>query len=174
VRYDITYEPSRDRWYIDASWALHAQAVATLDQLRYGSVVSVDLNVRHLAVLLRHPPTGPSCRLGPAVRGRENRPMSLSSTERLQSLISAITKICGTPGPRSVRAAESCRVIKDATGVRWVGIYSVTGDQVLNEAWSGPSAPAHAVFASTQGLTAHAVSSSRPVLSNDVAETRVT
>jgi hypothetical protein len=50
VRYDITYEPSRDRWYIDASWALHAQAVATLDQLRYGSVVSVDLNVGHLAV----------------------------------------------------------------------------------------------------------------------------
>jgi IS605 OrfB family transposase len=50
VRYDITYEPSRDRWYIDASWAHHAQAVATLDQLRYGSVVSVDLNVGHLAV----------------------------------------------------------------------------------------------------------------------------
>jgi hypothetical protein len=50
VRYGITYEPSRDRWYIDASWALHAQAVATLEQLRYGPVVAVDLNVGHLAV----------------------------------------------------------------------------------------------------------------------------
>jgi len=50
LRYDITYEPSRDRWYIDASWTSHAQAVATLDHLRYGPVVAVDLNAGHLAV----------------------------------------------------------------------------------------------------------------------------
>jgi len=56
VRYDITYKPARDRWYIDASWALHAQAVATLDQLRYGSVVSVDLNVGHLEMCIRDRP----------------------------------------------------------------------------------------------------------------------
>jgi hypothetical protein len=50
LRYDITYDPSRDRWYLDASWSAHAGAVATLEQLRYGPVVSVDLNVGHLAV----------------------------------------------------------------------------------------------------------------------------
>jgi hypothetical protein len=48
VRYDITYEPSRDRWYIDASWALHAQAVATLAVSpldRYGNPLGPPITV---------------------------------------------------------------------------------------------------------------------------------
>jgi hypothetical protein len=50
VRYDITYSPGKGRWYLDASWALRSKAVASLEQLRNGPVVSVDLNAGHLAV----------------------------------------------------------------------------------------------------------------------------
>ena len=50
-----------------------------------------------------------------------------------------------------------------------MGIYSVVDTQVLNEAWSGPGAPAHPIFSVAEGLTSHAVRTGRPVLSNDVA-----
>ncbi len=50
LRYDISYDPTKDRWYIDASWSLNTEPIATLDQLRRGPVVSVDMNVGHLAV----------------------------------------------------------------------------------------------------------------------------
>lgn len=50
LRYDITYDPAKDRWYIDASWRLDSNPIATLDQRCRGLIVSVDLNVGHLAV----------------------------------------------------------------------------------------------------------------------------
>lgn len=50
VRYDISYDASKARWYIDASWKTAAAPLASLDQLRRGPVVAVDLNVGHLAV----------------------------------------------------------------------------------------------------------------------------
>ncbi len=42
LRYDITYDPAKDRCYVDASWGLDAHPIATLDQLRRGPVVSAD------------------------------------------------------------------------------------------------------------------------------------
>ena len=42
IRYDITYDAGKDRWYIDASWSTHAQPIASLEQLRRGPVVAVD------------------------------------------------------------------------------------------------------------------------------------
>ena len=55
VRYDITRcphpsDPSRDRWYIDASWKATPAPVALLDELRQHPVVSIDVNHGHLAV----------------------------------------------------------------------------------------------------------------------------
>ena len=49
LRYDITYDSGKDRWYIDASWGFDAEPIASLDQLRRGRVVAVDLNLGHLA-----------------------------------------------------------------------------------------------------------------------------
>lgn len=49
VRYDISYDPTRDRWYLDASWKTAAEPVAELDELRTGPVLGVDLNADHLA-----------------------------------------------------------------------------------------------------------------------------
>ena len=49
VRYDISYDPERGRWYLDASWKTSPEPVPHLDDLRAGRVLGVDLNADHLA-----------------------------------------------------------------------------------------------------------------------------
>jgi hypothetical protein len=50
VRYDISCDPVKGRWYLDASWRVTARPVPPLDELRQAPVVAVDVNVGHLAV----------------------------------------------------------------------------------------------------------------------------
>jgi hypothetical protein len=52
VRYDISCQPERGRWYLDASWKTPRWPVASLHELRQSSVLAVDLNVGHLAVIV--------------------------------------------------------------------------------------------------------------------------
>jgi IS605 OrfB family transposase len=49
VRYDISYQPERARWYLDASWKLPARSIPELGQVLSGGVLGVDLNADHLA-----------------------------------------------------------------------------------------------------------------------------
>ncbi len=49
VRYDISYDPGRGRWYLDASWRAPARPVPALGELRAQPVLAVDLNHGHLA-----------------------------------------------------------------------------------------------------------------------------
>jgi hypothetical protein len=49
VRYDITYQPDRDRWYLSASWRPLSQPVVTVQQAVAGGILAVDLNAGHLA-----------------------------------------------------------------------------------------------------------------------------
>jgi hypothetical protein len=51
VRYDISYDPAKDRWYLDASWTHDVTAAArpSIEVLRAGPVLGVDLNADHLA-----------------------------------------------------------------------------------------------------------------------------
>jgi IS605 OrfB family transposase len=49
VRYDISYDPERGRWYLDASWKTTPEPVFELDELRARRVLGVDLNADHLA-----------------------------------------------------------------------------------------------------------------------------
>ena len=49
VRYDISHDPARGRWYIDASWKAAPAPTASLDDLRQHPVVAVDVNHGHLA-----------------------------------------------------------------------------------------------------------------------------
>jgi len=49
VRYDISYDSDRGRWYLDASWTTSPGPVPQLDDLRAWPVLSVDLNADHLA-----------------------------------------------------------------------------------------------------------------------------
>ena len=49
VRYDISYDPNRRRWYLDASWTTSPEPVPELDELRAGPVLGMDLNADHVA-----------------------------------------------------------------------------------------------------------------------------
>ena len=49
VRYDVTFDPDRGRWYLDASWKTSPQPAPALEALRAGPVLGVDLNADHLA-----------------------------------------------------------------------------------------------------------------------------
>jgi hypothetical protein len=49
VRYDITFDPARDRWYLDASWKTRPDPLPDLDDVRIGPVLGVDVNADHLA-----------------------------------------------------------------------------------------------------------------------------
>lgn len=52
VRYDISYQHERGRWYLDASWKTPRRPVPSLHELRQGSVLALDLNVGHLAAIV--------------------------------------------------------------------------------------------------------------------------
>jgi hypothetical protein len=55
VRYDISCDPARGRWYIDASWKTAPAPAPSLDDLRRYPVVALDLNHGHLAVAVVAP-----------------------------------------------------------------------------------------------------------------------
>jgi IS605 OrfB family transposase len=59
VRYDISRDPAKGCWYIDASWTCSAPCVPDLDQLREQRVVAVDLNKGHLAAMVVDPSGNP-------------------------------------------------------------------------------------------------------------------
>ncbi len=55
VRYDIVCNPARARWYVDASWKTAPGLPASLDELRLHPVLSIDVNVGHLAIAVVAP-----------------------------------------------------------------------------------------------------------------------
>ncbi|MGH3201430.1 MAG: hypothetical protein ACRDOA_04405 [Streptosporangiaceae bacterium] len=62
VRYDISYDPVRGRWYLDASWTATPAPAPPLAELRARPVLAVDLNHGHLAAWALTPdgnPAGP-------------------------------------------------------------------------------------------------------------------
>ena len=49
VRYDVSYDPARQRWYLDASWTTPVPLAPTIATVTSGRVVGVDLNADHFA-----------------------------------------------------------------------------------------------------------------------------
>jgi L-methionine (R)-S-oxide reductase len=73
--------------------------------------------------------------------------------------------------PRATKAAQIADAIRENGPYRWVGLYDVDveGGLVSNIAWSGPNAPAHPTFATTEGLTSRAISGRKTVNVGEVA-----
>lgn len=61
VRYDIVYDPARDRWYLDASWATDTTVPPTPQEIRAAGarLLAVDLNADHLAACVLDPHGNP-------------------------------------------------------------------------------------------------------------------
>jgi L-methionine (R)-S-oxide reductase len=72
---------------------------------------------------------------------------------------------------RIAKAKRIAEAIREAGAYRWVGIYDVNvrPGTVSNIAWSGPNAPAYAVFPITKGLTSRAITARKTVNVGDVA-----
>jgi len=101
VRYDISHDPARGRWYIDASWKAAPGPAAPLDQLRQHPVLAVDLNHGHLAAWAVTPDGNPA---GPPV----TIPIDLAGLPaatrdgRLRAAISSLIRLARQLGCRAV------------------------------------------------------------------------
>src|SRR5438874_4258416 len=84
-------------------------------------------------------------------------------------LTAAVRSAAAGDAPVEVRAQRIADLVRAGTARRWVGVYRVDADEVVNLAWSGPAPPAHPRFAIGAGLTGAAIESRRTVVSNDVA-----
>src|SRR5919109_1729253 len=84
-------------------------------------------------------------------------------------LVNAVRFESHRHAPIEERAQRIADLVRTHTRRRWVGVYRVTSNEVMNLAWSGPAPPAHARFPATRGLTGAAIASRSSVVSNDVA-----
>ena len=100
VRYDISYDAARGRWYIDASWKTAPTPAPSLDRLRQHPVVAVDVNHGHLAAAVIAPDGnifGTPATIGLDLAG-------LPSATRDGHLRAAISSLIATAKARGARA----------------------------------------------------------------------
>ena len=60
VRYDVSFDAARRRWYLDASWKQESGWHPTLDDLRRLPILAVDVNDGHLAAWVVTPDGNPA------------------------------------------------------------------------------------------------------------------
>ena len=100
VRYDISYDPERGRWYLDASWHASPVPIPALEDLRQAPVLAVDLNYGHLAAWILTPdgnPAGPPVTIPLVLAG-------LPASQRDGRLRGAISAVIGLARQRGCRA----------------------------------------------------------------------
>jgi len=101
VRYDISLHPTRNRWYLDASWRRTAVQPPSLEELRRHRALGVDLNSDHLACWVLDASGNP---IGPP----HTIPMELDNLPagtrdgRLRAAITAVLRLATDNGCRSL------------------------------------------------------------------------
>jgi hypothetical protein len=104
-RYDITLDPVRDRWYLDASWKTAPGPAPSPGELRQHPVLAVDLNHGHLAAWVITPDGNPA---GPPV----TVPLDLAGLPatrrdgRLRAAISTLIRIARTRGCAAIAVED--------------------------------------------------------------------
>ncbi len=101
VRYDISHDPARGRWHIDASWKTAAAPAPSLDELRARPVVAVDVNHGHLAVAVIAPDGNILGAPATIPLGLAGLP-SATRDGRLRAAISALTAAAKACGARAI------------------------------------------------------------------------
>ena len=105
VRYDISCDPVKHRWYLDASWRAAPTPRAALEDLRGSPVLAVDLNHGHLAAWIITPDGNPA---GPPV----TIPLQLAGLPagqrdgRLRAAISALLRTAREHGCAAIAVED--------------------------------------------------------------------
>ena len=101
VRYDITLNSDRQRWYLAASWTVHPGPIPSVEQAVAGGVVAVDLNADHLACwTIDHDgnPVGRPMTIPLALAGLP----AATRDGRLRAAISAVLELARAHGVQAV------------------------------------------------------------------------
>jgi L-methionine (R)-S-oxide reductase len=85
-------------------------------------------------------------------------------------LLGEVFRALDGDGDRERRAASVARAIRRAGTYRWVGLYEVTEDEIVNLAFDGLGVPAHPRFPVTQGLSGAVVVLGETVVVGDVSK----
>ncbi len=85
-------------------------------------------------------------------------------------LLGEVFRALDGDGDRERRAAAVARAIRWAGTYRWVGLYEVTEDEIVNLAFDGLGVPAHPRFPVTQGMSGAAVASGETVVVGEVSK----
>jgi hypothetical protein len=101
VRYDICYEPNRQRWYLDASWKTPTTTSPSVDELGEHPVLAVDMNAGHLAAVVVDSCGNP---MGvPVTISLDLAGLSTPTRDgRLRAAVSSLLGLAGTHGCRAV------------------------------------------------------------------------
>lgn len=101
VRYDIRFDATKGRWYLDASWGIAPEAPVDLDQLRDGRVLGVDLNADHLAACVLDASGNPVGQ--PATIGVQTEGLRSSRRDgRVRAAVSALLNLAEQTGCAAV------------------------------------------------------------------------
>jgi L-methionine (R)-S-oxide reductase len=92
------------------------------------------------------------------------RPIATMNTMDEARLMEEVSRKLEDDGDRQRKVADIAGAIRSAGGYRWVGLYEVTEDEIINLAFDGPGAPTH------QGLSSSAVASGKTVVVGDVSK----
>jgi hypothetical protein len=122
VRYDLTFDPERRRWYADASWRTPGAPAAPLEELTRLPVLAADLNAGHIAAYIVLPDGNPA---GPPV----TVPLDLAGLPtatrdgRLRAAISELIRIarahgCAAVAVENLDFAEARAEGRERTGSR--------------------------------------------------------
>ena len=98
------------------------------------------------------------------------RPIATMNSMDGSHLLEEVSRELNGGGGRERKAAGVARAIRRAGTYRWVGLYEVTEDEIINLAFDGPGAPAHPRFPIAQGLSGTAVASGETVMVGDVSK----
>ena len=105
VRYDISLDAAKGRWYLDASWRVTPGPASSLDELRRSPILAVDLNHGHLAAWVVTPDGNPA---GPPV----TVPLELAGLPasqrdgRLRAAVSELIRLAREHGCRAIAVED--------------------------------------------------------------------
>ena len=115
VRYDVLFDPTARRWYVDASWQIRPSAPPSLDRLRRDRTLGVDLNAGHLDCWVLDSSGNPIGQ--PHTIPLDLNGLSASTRDgRLRAAVAAVTRLARAHGCRSVTVENL-----DFTDVRQAG-----------------------------------------------------